>query len=338
MENAKCARSGFQMIKIKSIRFICMLWQPRLLSLCLMLVCVACGKHGQMADPDFNAGVAHPAYVNEHPKVLFDEAHRNIHKASGLYKPFVDLIVNDGYRVTPNKEKFASPVLSGYDMLVIANALGVNDSNDSSAFTAQECDAVRDWVHAGGALLLITDHFPTGAAAARLAKRFGVEMSQGMTFDSLHYDHASGDDTQLEFTRANGLLANHAITAGRNETEQINRIVTFTGQSLHAPNGGVALMKLSDAAVDRPAFARVEKSGGDTRVIIDYGAPVSAAGRAQAVALAFGQGRVVVLGEAAMLTAQLDGRTQKPFGMNVPGIDNRQFALNIMHWLSRLLN
>jgi len=34
----------------------------------------------------------------------------------------------------------------------------------------------------------------------------------------------------------------------------------------------------------------------------------------------------------------LDGRTKKPFGMNVSGIDNRQFALNLMHWLSRLLN
>ena len=25
------------------------------------------------------------------------------------------------------------------------------------------------------------------------------------------------------------------------------------------------------------------------------------------------------------------------FGMNVPGIDNRQMALNILHWLSGLL-
>jgi hypothetical protein len=53
--------------------------------------------------------------------------------------------------------------------------------------------------------------------------------------------------------------------------------------------------------------------------------------------LQFGKGRVVVLGEAAMLTAQLT-RDDKPFGMQVAGIDNRQLALNIMHWLSRLLN
>jgi len=302
------------------------------------LIGLACGRNAQSADPNFDAAVAHPAYVNEHPRVLFDEAHNNIHKTRGLYKPFADLIANDGYRVTPNKEKFSAQMLSEFDILVIANALGTNDSNDSSAFTAQECDAVRDWVTAGGALLLITDHFPTGAAAAELAKRFGVEMSKGMTFDSLHYDHTSGDDTQLEFTRANGLLMKHAIIEGRNESERLNHLVTFTGQSLRAPDGGATLMNLSDAAVDRSAMVKVEKSGGDTRVIIDYGAPVSAAGRAQAVALEHGQGRVVVLGEAAMLTAQLDGRTKKPFGMNVAGIDNRQFALNLMHWLSRLLN
>jgi hypothetical protein len=42
---------------------------------------------------------------------------------------------------------------------------------------------------------------------------------------------------------------------------------------------------------------------------------------------------VVVLGEAAMITAQIDQR-QYRFGMNQPGIDNRQFALNVLHWLS----
>ena len=42
------------------------------------------------------------------------------------------------------------------------------------------------------------------------------------------------------------------------------------------------------------------------------------------------------MGEAAELSAQVFGVDEK-FGMNVPGIDNRQMALNIMHWLSGLL-
>ena len=55
----------------------------------------------------------------------------------------------------------------------------------------------------------------------------------------------------------------------------------------------------------------------------------------QGLALTFGKGRVVVMGEAAELSAQLIGTER--FGMNTPGLDNRQLALNIMHWLSGLL-
>jgi hypothetical protein len=67
--------------------------------------------------------------------------------------------------------------------------------------------------------------------------------------------------------------------------------------------------------------------------------PVSAKGRSQGVAFALGKGRVVVLGEAALLSARvtlLDGQEYGKVGMNRPGTDNRQFALNLMHWLSRL--
>jgi hypothetical protein len=52
----------------------------------------------------------------------------------------------------------------------------------------------------------------------------------------------------------------------------------------------------------------------------------------------------VVLGEAALLSAQIlrlsEGNQQRDtkIGMNVPGNDDRQFALNVLHWLSRLLN
>jgi hypothetical protein len=65
---------------------------------------------------------------------------------------------------------------------------------------------------------------------------------------------------------------------------------------------------------------------------------LSAAGRAQGLALRFGRGRVVVLGEASQITAQLAGPAQRPMGMNYPNCDNRQWTLNIMHWLSGLLN
>lgn len=55
----------------------------------------------------------------------------------------------------------------------------------------------------------------------------------------------------------------------------------------------------------------------------------------QAAVLEYEQGRVIDLGEAGMLTAQVDDGTT--FGMNVPGVDNRQLTLNLLRWLSRLL-
>ena len=70
----------------------------------------------------------------------------------------------------------------------------------------------------------------------------------------------------------------------------------------------------------------------DTAIYESANGQQSAAGWAQGVALGYGAGRVVVMGEAAELSAQLAGL--EPMGMNVPGIDNRQMALNIMHWLS----
>ncbi len=78
----------------------------------------------QRADPTFDTSVAHPAYTDKHPRVLFDEAHRNWDTSSGRYKVFVDLITNDGYEVTPNHEPFAAALLAKCDLLVIVNCAG----------------------------------------------------------------------------------------------------------------------------------------------------------------------------------------------------------------------
>ena len=99
--------------------------------------------------------------------------------------------------------------------------------------------------------------------------------------------------------------------------------MTFTGQSLKGPTDSVALLKLSDSAKDVPDREATTST--------------SAAGRAQSLALKFGKGRVVVQGEAAMLSAQVAGQEKFKMGMNVEGTDDKQFALNIVHWLSGAL-
>lgn len=73
--------------------------------------------------------------------------------------------------------------------------------------------------------------------------------------------------------------------------------------------------------------------GGD----VPPGRRPAAGGRAMGLAFEHGRGRVVVMGEAAMLTAQVAGPQRRPMGMNVPGNDDRRFALNVLRWLARAL-
>jgi hypothetical protein len=281
----------------------------------------------QIADPNFDTKVEKPAYKKDGPKVFFDEAHHNFHTASGRYKPFADLIGSDGYQVVPNKEKFTASVLGGYQILVISNALGAAQMAQADAsnpaFTDAECEAVRDWVKGGGSLLLIADHAPMGSANQILAQRFGVDMSKRFTIDEQNCDKATENPGFIVYTRESGRLVDHPITRGRNPSERVNKVIAFTGQSLKGPPDSVAFMKLADSAVDVTGR--------------DEAQPISAKGRAQGLALRFGKGRVIVMGEAGMLSAQLAGPQSMKFGMNRPGIDNRQLALNLMHWLSGLL-
>jgi len=299
----------------------------------------AASRPGSQAigDTAFNARVAQPAYIGYHPKVLFDEAHNNSYTSSGSYKPFVDLIISDGCQVVPNKGTLSKELLRGYALLVIVNASGPPQRRESSAFTEAERDAIHEWVGAGGALLLISDHAPFSAAIAPLAKRFNIDFTNGYTIDTDKFNKQSDDQTELLFTREDGLLVEHPITRGRDKIERINRIISFSGTSLKGPAGSVAFLKLADTARDvvPPELKPDQKPASPEDPLPDH-KQVSAAGRAQAVAVEFGKGRVVAVGEAAMLTAQVAPQGFR-FGMNISGIDNRQLDLNIIHWLSGLL-
>lgn len=291
----------------------------------LLLLLAGSALAQQQPDLEFNTSVENPAYSKSGPRVMFDEAHHNFHTVDGRYKPFVDLLLNDGYRVIRSRRPFSKQMLDSFKVLVIANALGAEDMDDTgadqSAFNEEEIQAVYDWVRGGGSLLLIADHAPFGAAASALGTKLGVDMSKGYTHDAAN--SLPGDSTSLIFSRDNKLLAVHPITEGRNENERINRVLSFTGQSLKGPEDGFSILKLSDTARDAPD--------------LESKSTVSAAGRAQAVAFKLGKGRVVIQGEAAMLSAQITGPDKSKMGMNVDGYDNKQYALNLMHWLTGLL-
>lgn len=301
----------------------------RNLQTCLLLLflifCAQPVVAQQMADPEFKVHVERPAYKKDYPRVMFDEAHNNFHTTTGRYKPFVDLIISDGYHVVRNRNPFTKSSLQTFKVLVISNALGAEEDDeagaDNTAFSVEEIQAVYDWVKNGGALLLIADHAPFGGAASEMAKRFGVEMSKGYAHSP---KQADGEITSiLVYSRENGSLMDHPITRGRSDDEKINRVVTFTGQALKNSEASAAFLRLAEDAFDKPS-REAETS-------------VPVGGWAQGLAFKLGKGRVVMLGEAAMLSAQLAGANKAPIGMNAPGNDNRQLALNIMRWLTGVI-
>ena len=257
-----------------------------------------------------------------HPRVLFDEAHHNFHTAGGRYKPFADLITSDGYQVIPNREKFTRAVLDQGDILVIANALGAEGMGRPTRRTRRSptpsATPSATGSRTAARLLLITDHAPFGAAAESLAKRFGVDMSKGAASTRRTRGRRHG----LVFSRENHLLGDHPITRGRDDSERVDQ-----RPDLHRP--------VAQGPRGERADPQARRHGGRPTRSTREG--VSAAGRAQGLAFAFGKGRVVVMGEAAELSAQVFGQPS-PVGDERPGIDNRQLALNIMHWLSRLID
>jgi hypothetical protein len=270
----------------------------------------------QAADPAPAAGL-----------LCFDEAHHNVHLATRSYAAFVELARGLGYSVRILTRAWSAETLAGCDLVVTAGPRSAGRERPLAerggpAFTGEEADAAAGWVEAGGGLLLVTDHPPIGTAARPLADRLGVAMSQAFTEDSEHFDP---DLRCLVFSRHNGLLASHPITEGRSAAEQVERVGTYLGQSLARPPGSVSLLTLGPGAVDR-----TRGTDGVTWADPSPGDPLApAAGRSQALAMTLGAGRVVVTGEAAMLTAHGPAS-----GFEVAGLDNRRFAANILFWLA----
>lgn len=288
--------------------------KPLLALLFLGTLATGAGAQQQVPDLDFDARVANPQLVRERPRLLFDEAHFNVHRTDTTYRAFADLVRNDGVRLAVNRERFRARTLARYRLLVVAGALGAplqdGDRAQAPAFTAEEVAAVRQWVERGGGLLLLTDHEPVASATAALVEAFGVIPSRQVVVDSGHR-FADFHPTNVMATPGNGLLRRHPASCG------VERALVFGGQSLAFPDDAVLIgIGASARASDREE---------------------PPAGNGQVGAFRFGRGRVVITGDMGMLSAQrvVDNDQSSPWGMNVPGIDNRRLVLNLVRWLAR---
>lgn len=294
--------------------------------LCLLasLLMASSALAQQEVDSRYAPKVEHPAYQANGPVVAIDEAHRNFHTLEERYAPFGKLLGADGYRVRASNARLTPGALSGIDILVIANAR----APAGSAFDEDEIAALKQWVEGGGSLLLISDHAPFGRAAAALARAFGVDMGTG--YAVTRQDGAI--TANIEFSGK--ALGDHPILSGRGKGEAVKHVRSFTGQSLGVPAGGTALLTLPPDTLEVA----------DTEAIaaLRHGQTVPGrrvGGRAQALAIPIGKGRLVVAGEAAMFTAQVvTFQGEPPQRMGLRAEDDAQFALNVAHWLSRLLN
>jgi hypothetical protein len=288
----------------------------------------------QVPDPNFKFANPEPAFAaGKGPAVCIDEAHNNFHTAGGRYQSFADLLRGDGYVVRPSAAKFTRESLAECALMVIANAIGDANAEDwayphPSAFTKDELNTLYTWIKDGGALLLISDHAPMAGAASDLGTLLGVAM-----FDGYARGARTSDGPPDIFSRSEDTLKPHPILAGRNEKEALDTVATFTGLPFHASRDFQPLMVFGPGsqAMTIPLH-NFEGMPQAEWPVLDI------AGWWHGAARTLGKGRVVILGEAAMCSAQLAGPEKWTMGMNHPkAAQNAQFCLNSVRWLTGVL-
>lgn len=270
-------------------------------------------------NPSFEAGRG--------PTVCIDEGHFNFHTAGGRYRSFADLLRGDGYVVRPYDDGFDGEALRSCSLLVVANPLAEANAEDwsyphPSAFSGQEMSALMGWVRGGGRFLLFADHAPIAGAARDLAAVFGVLMAD------VYVDGGPGPDV---FRRLDGTLREHPIVEGRQASERVDSVMTFTGQAMQVTDGWEPIIVFGPDAVARISSDQAYQEGAPW-------SGFSVGGWVHGAAREWDGGRIVFLGEAAMCSAQVSGPDRRPMGMNAPRADqNPQFCLNVVRWLTEAL-
>jgi len=295
----------------------------------VLLLAISFTNAQQLPDTTYHPVITNPAYeLGQGPIVLIDEGHHNFHTKDNRYKAFANLLESDGYVVEGYEGAFTRENLSNGKILVISNAMHASTLGNwivptTSAFTPEEIDVVADWVKGGGSLFLIADHMPMGGAAAQLADAFGFSFTNGFAFDTTKQGPA-------EFSIEASTLIENTITKGRDDSERIDKVLTFTGQAFEIPDDAEPILTFNDHFINLLP---------DTAWRFhDYTETYIVGGWSQGAYKKFGQGKVVAFGEAAMFSSQLAGPNHVPVGMSSEGAEkNHQLLLNLVHWLDGLL-
>jgi len=279
--------------------------------------------------------------------VLVDDAHFNTHTLDGRYQSLARIARRDGYQVRAHSEPFSAKSLRRARVLVVANALAESDRRREppepthwslptpSAFTSDEIQAVRDWVERGGALLLLADHMPFAGAASKLASEFGIRFDNSFAVDE-RLERELGTPgaaiaTVMVFRRAEGGLPDHPISNGRDPQERVDQVATFAGHAFRPDPLFQPLLVMPPSTVSLSPRVAWQFPPDTPRM--------QAGGWWQAAVRRFGRGRVAVFGETGLFGVQNTDTDGAPVGLNAPeAAQNPQFLLNLLHWLSGLLD
>jgi hypothetical protein len=232
------------------------------------------------------------------------------------------------------------------DVAVLVIADPARLEGRAETFAGGEVDAIVAWIKAGGSLLLIADHPPYPLGAAKLAAALGVRnwlngsagvdsvpglapdmVAATITFWRTDSFPGGGpslvpvapSSSNMTYQGADAVLAKHLITEGRGASERVRRVTTFGGSAFQALPGGEAILTLPGRTV--AMMAQPDGQYLDDSVRAPY-IPVD--GWLQGAVLSIGKGRLAVFAEIGLFSGGTAG-------------DNRQFILNVMHWLSRAL-
>jgi len=286
--------------------------------------------------------------AEQKPVILMDAAHHNIIPPN--HASLVQYLESDGYRVDELHNPFTLSMLSGVDVVILKaplssrNALPEDFTLEEfnrawskptpSAFSDSEIEILNRWVTDGGSLLLVFDHFPLPGCSADLAAAFGIKVSNGYAADSRKLTDRTNQSVaiagEIVFYRGEGTLADHPITNGRDPSERIDSVATWVGSAFQIPPNGEPLLSLKSSFVSLlPDTAWVFS---DSTELEDIG------GWAQGAVLKVGKGRVAVFAELGVLVSKEIVEENNEKGESNPQIQNPQFLLNVLRWLSGLLN
>ena len=303
----------------------------KIISLLLsVLFLFGCSSLSQVHDSGFTPIIENPAYLNGlGPTVLIDEGHNNFHTMNGRYKPFADVLRKDGYKVLAHKGLVTKKSLKQADVLVISNALHISNLRSwslptPSAFSDEEISILNEWVKSGGSLWLIADHMPIPGAAEKLALSFGFKLMNGFAYSLEKKSH-------IRFSRNDGTLKNHIVTRGLSKKEVIQSVYTYTGHAFQIPQDAETILMFENGSYSLNP-KRAFKFDKNT-------AKFDISAWSQGAVKKYGKGRIAMFGEAAAFTAQIAGKKRRKIGLNSSDAPyNLQFTLNIMHWLTGILN